>query len=301
MYLSNRNNKRKIDTEDSDDVYYIHEFKRAHLVTSKATKTQQIPIGNEQQIAVLKPTPKFKLFDMCLRFIATNLENVETLVEFPSQIGVLLFNECQQINKFNADESIYALKCFKMFTTAYPDYLIESLNLNQQSKLLVEIAPIISVCTINKLDLSDCDLSTQTDFNLVTFLKESAHSLEYLNLSKNKIDETFIKKFTLPQRLNYTMLTRLKVLILSHNYKLKASSIIKHFHRYPKLNEIHLSQLKDDYHTESNTNPYKVCQCNTTTSDLVSITNSGWISNLKLESLISNKMQLNSTQGKYKK
>jgi hypothetical protein len=54
-------------------------------------------------------------------------------------------------------------------------------------------------CFIKILDLSNCDLLTRE--NLVEILGNSVNSLEVLNLSNNSLDEAFIKKFTLSQRL----------------------------------------------------------------------------------------------------
>ena len=54
-------------------------------------------------------------------------------------------------------------------------------------------------CFIKILELSNCDLLTRE--NLVEILGNSVNSLEVLNLSNNSLDEAFIKKFTLSQRL----------------------------------------------------------------------------------------------------
>jgi dimeric dUTPase (all-alpha-NTP-PPase superfamily) len=54
-------------------------------------------------------------------------------------------------------------------------------------------------CFIKILNLSNCDLLTRE--NLVEILGNSVNSLKILNLSNNSLDEAFIKKFTLSQRL----------------------------------------------------------------------------------------------------
>ena len=92
--------KRKTES-NSEEIYYIHEFKRAHIeplfdyrrakhlkIASHSFKTCQYIHEKE---SALKPTESLKLFDMCLRFIASNLEYVDSLVGFPDQIGHLLY------------------------------------------------------------------------------------------------------------------------------------------------------------------------------------------------------------------
>jgi hypothetical protein len=90
--------KRKIEY-DSDEIYYIHEFKRAHIEplfgfgrSAKHSITKVPPfLKTCDEEAVLKPTESLKLFDMCLRFIASNLECVDSLTGLPDQIGQLLY------------------------------------------------------------------------------------------------------------------------------------------------------------------------------------------------------------------
>ena len=202
------------------------------------------------------------------------------------------------MEKFNADEYSpdSAQKCLLKFANAYPYSLIESVNLTFKSaKFLFQLRPIISVCFMKKLDLSACNLNQLCNseneverINLIEILKESACSLEYLNLSKNKLDESFVKKFTLTQRLGYLNFRRLLSVDLRQNYKLKSMDMNKYFTRkYESLNEIYVSRLKMDanemnalYENEC----FRYCKCK---QEQIALKNRGWISNLALEKLAS--------------
>lgn len=305
MYLASRNSKvkRKIENEDQDEVYYIHEFKRAHLEPEVKSKQLHQPkpsiLVKSDEIGYLKPLKpsNLKLFDMCLRFIAENLEHVDTLNGFPEHIGHLLLDECVQISKFDSDKSPNSFRCFKMFTDAYSYCMIDALNLANQSNLLRDLKSIISTCSLTSLDLSNCDLIEFDDLNLI--LQESLNTLEYLNLSNNKLDANYVKKLTLAQRLNYSNYAKLKRIDLSENFKLKSIDLIcNYFEKFPNLNEIYLSKSVDDLINESKLTLFKLCKCNHVNNNNLKTTNTGWIENISIEKLISSKKCVNSSQGK---
>lgn len=241
---------------------------------------------------------------MCLRFIASNLECVDSLTGLPDQIGQLLYKECERLEKFNSKEYSpdSTQKCLLKFATAYPDSLIESMNLSFKSnQFLFQLKPIISVCFIKRLDLTACNLNQLCNgeneserIDLIEILKESACSLEYLNLSSNKLDENFVKKFTLTQRLGCLNFIRLFCVDLSKNYKLKSIDLNKYFNKkYESLNEIYISRLKTDEKEVNAKNAhesFRLCECKQLDKNQ-SIKNSGWISSLPLEKLTSFKIK----------
>ncbi len=286
----NYRTKRKIDPETSE-IYYIHENKRIHFdsINKLTNECRNNVTETQNESGVLKPSSKnnFKLFDMCLTFIATNLEHVDSLIGFPSQIGLLLFKECVKINKFNSPS------CLIIFARAYPDLLIESLNLSSSSinnNILQHVSPLITICCLKKLDLSSCNLNELNNFDLISNLKESSCSLEYLNLANNKLDENFIRKLTIPQRVNSLNFIKLTHLNLSHNYKLKSFQYLieKYFCRFKSLNEIYFSCLKNEQQIsikeEDYCSDFKLCKCLLNNNI---IENNGWISYLTFESLLS--------------
>ena len=286
----NYRSKRKIDHETSEIFYYIHENKRMiHFDSIKLTNECRNN-GTEtlNESGLLKPSNNnnFKLFDMCLTFIATNLEHVDSLIGFPSQIGLLLFKECVKISKFSSPN------CLIKFARAYPDLLIESLNLSSSinNNILQHVSPLISICCLKKLDLSSCNLNELNSFDLISNLKESSCSLEYLNLANNKLDENFIRKLTIPQRVNSLNFIKLTHLNLSHNYKLKSFQYLieKYFTRFKSLNEIYFSCLKNEQQQISIEkdccSDFKLCKCLLNNNI---IENNGWISYLTFKSLLS--------------
>jgi hypothetical protein len=283
----NYRTKRKIDPETSE-IYYIHENKRIHFDSIKLTNECRNN-GTEtlNESGLLKPSNNnnFKLFDMCLTFIATNLEHVDSLIGFPSQIGLLLFKECVKISKFNSPS------CLIKFARAYPDLLIESLNLSSSinDNILQHMSPLITICCLKKLDLSSCNLNELNNFDLISNLKESSCSLEYLNLANNKLDENFIRKLTIPQRVNSLNFIKLTHLNLSHNYKLKSFQYLieKYFTRFKSLNEIYFSCLKNEQQIsieKDYCSDFKLCKCLLNNNI---IENNGWISYLTFKSLLS--------------
>ncbi len=228
----------------------------------------------------------------------------------------ILFKECERLEKFNSKEYSpdSTQKCLLKFATAYPDSLIESMNLSFKSnQFLFQLKPIISVCFIKRLDLTACNLNQLCNgeneserIDLIEILKESACSLEYLNLSSNKLDENFVKKFTLTQRLGCLNFIRLFCVDLSKNYKLKSIDLNKYFNKkYESLNEIYISRLKTDEKEVNAKNAhesFRLCECKQLDKNQ-SIKNSGWISSLPLEKLTSFKIKdhFNPSQGNQNK
>ena len=247
----------------------------------------------------LRPTPGLKLFDMCLMFIGHHVECVEHFKGFPSLIGTMIFNECIKLEKFNADKSASSLiqTILLRFANDYPNLLINSINLSGQSKeLLLFLQPILAICSIIEINLRDCKLNEiREEFNLLNLLANSQSKLEYLNLSDNNLDEEFMQKFTVPQRLLTANFLELTCLDLRANYKLKSLNFLKYLTKYSKLNQVYLSLPKD----ETIDKPFfgfQQCKCNKTLKS--NIKNAGWFEKICLDKLIS-KTNNSETQGKY--
>ncbi len=159
--LRTNKNKRKLDDLD-DEIIYIYDPKKRSINSNHQPLKRQEHQRQQQtfyHICLRPVSSKFKLFDMCLEFIATNVECIESLHTLPSLVGEQIFNECIKLGKFNSE--IYGGDLVRerlfVFASAYPDLVIESMNLsNQQDKSSLNyLLSIISNCSLIKLNLSN--------------------------------------------------------------------------------------------------------------------------------------------------
>lgn len=314
MFSNPINKKRKLDSihqksnhetidQNEENFYYIYESKKRNLTSNlriKPTKFQAESKEDETLSFSLKPcsSERIRLFDMCLNFIALHLNLVDSLVGFPSIVGEDLFKECVKCSKFNSEN-----RNLSLFADAYPEYLIKSINLSAKPSIFTSLVPIIEKCFIKQLDISNCNLNmllTENNLNLSEILKNSAEFLEYLNLSSNQLNETFIQKFTLPQRVHLIDFQKLNEINLSKNLELNSGTIFqRYFLKFKNLSKISISCSKA---SKSDANfKFKVCSCSAL--ELITL-NSGWISNIALDKLdskldkVKDKNELiNSSQG----
>ena len=246
----------------------------------------------------LRPTSGLRLFDMCLMFVGEHVECVEHFKGFPSLIGSIIFNECIKLEKFNAEKSASSLiqTILLRFANDYPNLLINSINLSGQSKeLLLFLKPILAICSIIEINLSDCKLNEiKEEFTMLNVLANSRSKLEYLNLSNNKLDGDFLQKFTVPQRLQTTDFSELTCLDLRENYKLKSLDFLKYLTKFNKLNQVYLSVPKDET-IDKPFYGFQQCKCNKPLK--ANINKAGWFEKICLDKLIA-KTNNSATQGK---
>ncbi len=164
--LRTNKNKRKLDDLD-DEIIYIYDPKKRSINSNHQPLKRQEHQRQQHTFLIdhicLRPaSSKFKLFDMCLEFIATNVECIESLHTLPSLVGEQIFNECIKLGKFNSE--IYGGDLVRerlfVFASAYPDLVIESMNLSDQQdkSSLNYLLSIISNCSLIKLNLSNTKL-----------------------------------------------------------------------------------------------------------------------------------------------
>lgn len=166
-----RNHKRKFEDLDDNEIYYIYQ-KPKKVTTSSHYSPKTQPARLTSHLFHLKPgSANFKLFDMCLEFVAANAECVDSFTTLPSLIGEQIFNECLRLGKFNSKfyQSNTIYQCLCAFANAYPDLFIESLDLSghhEKNNLLYHFS-IISKCSVKKLNLSDTNLNElSTEFKV---------------------------------------------------------------------------------------------------------------------------------------
>ena len=81
------------DEAENEEFYYIYEAKKKNLSTNYRIDRPISRENTSEANYALKPIlaenahTNIRLFDMCLRFIATNLESVDSLIRFPSQVN----------------------------------------------------------------------------------------------------------------------------------------------------------------------------------------------------------------------
>ena len=207
--------KRKYDDEE-ENIYYIYEpRKRQHLESkTKSTKPQPQFTKPDQQFinlasnltqANLKPTKSLKLFDMCLNFIALNVECIEHLRTLPSLVGEIIFNNCIKLDKFNCKvyRTDLILDCISLFAKAYPHLLIESVNLTDlPPETLTLMATIISECSLKRLNLKNTNLNelcsevkAKVNLEINVYYNECPIKNENSLKSNRKVNVSFKKLF----------------------------------------------------------------------------------------------------------
>jgi hypothetical protein len=300
VYCNTNNNgkKRKLGNEDDCETAfcYIYEKKRRTFDydSTNSNRVQVEPNSNNQinfkpENACLKPASNtFTLFSLCLTFIAKNVDFLDTLVDFPVQIGQLLFDECIKCSQFDLNH-VKSEKLIKqrirLFAQAYPENLIEQFKCSSKLEFIY-LEPLINLCFITKLDLSKCDLmsmAAENDWNLSDVLKSSSDTLTHLNLSENNLNEPFVRKFTLPQRMRFVNFKKLSFLDLSLNPDLKLeSNYLKYFLKFPDLNEMKIS-IKD-LNVQNHFEEFKICKCNEQ-CQMTEIYNVGWITKINMKQI----------------
>nr|XP_040582185.1 leucine-rich repeat-containing protein 42-like [Lepeophtheirus salmonis] len=122
------------------------------------------------------------LFDECLNFITINLDCLESLIGFPSDIAKLMWDRAVQFGLISRGEDIHP------FLEAYPDLIATSANLSHNLRLINELDTIFLTILCNSpiksLDLTGCLIGDDHDV-----LKSlwRIRELEELNLSNNNL------------------------------------------------------------------------------------------------------------------
>ena len=178
---------------------------------------------------------------------------------------------------------------------AYSNVFVNTLRLRNKEELRY-FHPILNVSSnIRHLDLSNTNLNqllTELGLNLSELLRTSSKELESLNISHNNLDENFVKKFSLPQRLDLINFECLKCLNLSFNPNIRVSSdFFGYFKKFGALNEIILSKTQLVDTNKRHFNAFCACFCNGKDIALNNLhcQNTGWVSRLNMQTLISNK------------
>lgn len=242
------------------------------MVELKFKRHCAIELNTASMIGFLKPGAKFNLFSMCLDFIAANIDAVESLDEFPSLIGEIIFKRCIELQKFKQVQNL------KLFVSAYPEHICETVDLSYRDLFnYTHFLSVITPCRIVELNLDNSDI-TSSGLNLFDLLKASSCALQVLSLRSNNLNDDYLRKITLPVRIGQVRFERLRRVDLVDNPRLSSACLVN-FEKFTSLEEI-LVDFK------SVTGQLKACKCPDKINTGMSISSKGWLAPLDLYSLM---------------
>ncbi|XP_008275395.1 leucine-rich repeat-containing protein 42 isoform X2 [Stegastes partitus] len=194
------------------------------------------------------------LFDITLLFVADNIHHVDSLVDFPEQIGDRLFVAAEENRVFlNPDVSSKALQ---LFSDAYGEIVLGSLCLRNRFALLHErIDAIKTFHSLRSLDLFGCKLGDNHElFQHLT--STSLASLIQLFIGANSLSDAGLQRLTAPIRMMRKGLDRLQLLDLSYNPI--SETALRYLTCLPKLVKLDLSGTSLKLGTELKTTIWKL-------------------------------------------
>lgn len=164
---------------------------------------------------ILRYTSK-SLFDITLRFVADNIQHVDSLVGFPEQVGDRLFAAVEENRVFMNPE--VSSKALQLFNDAYGEMVLESLCLRNRFPLFHErMDDMKTFHHLKCLDLFGCRLGD--DHEIFPHLSSSSlsSSLKQLFIGGNSLSDAGLQRLTSPIRMLRKGLQQLQTLDVSHN------------------------------------------------------------------------------------
>ena len=171
------------------------------------------------------------LYELCIEFIAENAEDLESLEDFPLQIGLEIWQKLtifkkEQKTLSDEDKSVQTLS---IFNDAYPQEMLTKCKI---SNLLVinnyeaEINCLLRNCL--QLSLTSCNLDENHD--LLPELPKICQQLEFLDLSKNKLSSISLRLlFGVPGQIgNFRRFPKMQNLDISRNPNISLKALIRY-------------------------------------------------------------------------
>jgi len=106
------------------------------------------------------------LFDQCLVYVSTNVQNIDSLVGFPDMIGEKIFISVQNQRILQMFSDHDCALVFRMFDKAYGSLLLEELSVKSLAVLEQHIESFCAFSRITKLDVTGCTLGDNHDYLL---------------------------------------------------------------------------------------------------------------------------------------
>ncbi|XP_076004401.1 leucine-rich repeat-containing protein 42 [Genypterus blacodes] len=178
------------------------------------------------------------LFDVTLLFIADNIQHVDSLIDFPEQIGDKLFAAAEEKQVFSNQD--VAPKALKLFNDAYGDTVLGSLCLRNRCPLLNErMEEIKTFHSLKSLDLFGCRLGDDHDIFQHLTSSSLASNLIRLFIGGNRLSDAGVQRLTAPIRMMRKGLDCLQLLDVSYNPI--SERAIRYLACLPKLEKLDVS------------------------------------------------------------
>jgi len=161
---------------DGSGMYYVRENGRLHVLV----ENNSIPSGFKYIKHQYDPSSSatisnnvlhshdsvLTLFDLCVVYVSTNVQNIDSLAGFPEIIGEKIFAAVRnrRILQMFADHDCALV--LQVFDDAYGSLLLEELNVKSLAVLEQHVDSFSAFRHITKLDLTGCTLGDNHDYLL---------------------------------------------------------------------------------------------------------------------------------------
>ena len=123
------------------------------------------------------------LFDLCLVYVATSVQNVDSLVGFPDVIAEKIFGAVVSRKVLHAFSDRSCAAVLKTFDAAYSRLLLDELTVSSVAVLEQHVESISAFNHVTKLDLSGCLLADDHDILLhISHLTKYSSSVDYFSV-----------------------------------------------------------------------------------------------------------------------
>lgn len=160
---------------DEFGIYYVRENGRLHVHTensvfSRFRSYKHMKHGNHQpsvsNTVLHSHDNVLSLFDLCLVYVSTNVQNIDSLVGFPDMIGEKIFAAVQNrriLRTFSDCDCAFVLR---VFDRAYGSLLLEELTVRSLAVLEQHVDSFSAFCHLSRLDVTGCTLGDNHDYLL---------------------------------------------------------------------------------------------------------------------------------------
>jgi len=156
MYYVRENGRLYVHTADSiSSGYGISKHIRRHDYVSTSATTCSHRSHSRDSVLTL--------FDLCLVYVSTNVQNIDSLEGFPDVIGEKIFAAIreQKILQLSADHDCAAV--LHLFDEAYGSLLLDELSINNLAILEQHFESFSAFHHVTKLDVTGCLLGDSHD------------------------------------------------------------------------------------------------------------------------------------------
>jgi len=161
------------------DTYYVRENGELHVHMAKNiasifgrfkhTKHCDHPSSSDassKDALPLRDDNIHSLFDLCLNYLSTNVQNIDSLVGFPDVIAEKIFAAVVNRRVLQAFADNDCASVLRIFDKAYCSSLLAELSIKSLAVLDQHVESLSAFCHISKLDVSGCTLGDNHDYLL---------------------------------------------------------------------------------------------------------------------------------------